>query len=343
LGRTSRQHIVSLLVAAASSFVACLASAQSSTPEKLAVARALFDQATTAMDRKDYATACPKLEEVVRLVPDGVGASIALGECYEGAGRLASAWTTYIEAESTAGRTNQSARQKEAREHAEKVQPRLAKLTVAVPEGVRTLPGLSVTRDGLTVSSVEWGVPVPVDKGKHAVVVTATGKQRWEKTLDIQDGAPQVVTLEVPADGVTEPRKDSSPGLVQNANAAPEPRNGSSLDSVRKPIGFAALGVGAAGLAVGGIMAGLAGSKHSALLKTCPTGHCAPSLQSKLQPDVDSYHTLGNVSTASFIAGGAVAATGLILVLTAPAAKPPSSATVSPIFGLGYAGMEGTF
>ncbi len=199
MNRISRHYIVSLVVAAAASLVASLASAQISDAQ-MSDAKKLFNEGMAATARKDYAAACPKFEEVVRLVPKGAGARIALGGCYESAGRLASAWTTYLEAESIAAQTMDSARQKEAREHGEKVQPRLAKLTVIVPEEVRTLPGLSVERDGVPVSSVEWGVPVPVDKGKHAVVVTATGKQRWEKTLEILDGAPQAVMLEVPAD-----------------------------------------------------------------------------------------------------------------------------------------------
>jgi hypothetical protein len=219
LGRIARQRIVAFVVAAASSLGAGSASAQAADPQKLAIARTLFDEATAAMARKDYATACPKYQAVVRLIPDGTGASIALGACYEASGRLASAWTTYVEAEAMAGRTNQSARQKEAREHAAKVQPLLARLSVAVPERVRGLPGLAIERDGIAVSSAEWGVPVPVDKGKHVVVVNATGKQRWERTIDILDGAPQELTLEVPADAAA----GSGPQVIEPATATPPP------------------------------------------------------------------------------------------------------------------------
>src|SRR5262245_25783154 len=62
---------------------------------KLTEAEALYDAATKAMDGNDYAAACPKLEEVVRLVPHGVGARLTLARCYEGAGRLASAHASY--------------------------------------------------------------------------------------------------------------------------------------------------------------------------------------------------------------------------------------------------------
>src|SRR5262245_36978723 len=88
-------------------------------PTLTAVAAALFDYAVSAMEKKDYATACPRLEEAVRLAPLAIGARMKLGECYEGAGKLATAWGTYILAEEAALKANQPARQQKAHERAE--------------------------------------------------------------------------------------------------------------------------------------------------------------------------------------------------------------------------------
>jgi len=55
------------------------------------------------------------------------------------------------------------------------LKPKLAQLTIVVPEAMRGLPGLEVKRDDVTVGAAQWGVRLPVDKGRHAVVVTATG------------------------------------------------------------------------------------------------------------------------------------------------------------------------
>jgi hypothetical protein len=203
--------VVLSLFIAAKSLGARDACAQSSDPQQVAAAQALFEQASAALDRKDYATACPKLEEVVRLVPDGIGAHLALGECYEGLGRLASAWTSYVRTEAIATQTKQLARKKEAQKRAEALRPRLAQLTITVPDAVRALPGLSITRDGIPVGAAQWGLSLPVDKGKHVIVVMATGRPRWEKTIQIDtDGASETATIEVPAAPADKPAPSSS-------------------------------------------------------------------------------------------------------------------------------------
>ncbi len=97
------------------------------------------------------------------------------------------------------------------------------------------------------------------------------------------------------------------------------------------------LGLGGAGLAVGAITGGLALSKHSSLVSQCSGGHCYDTQKAALSGDVDSYHTLGTVSTAGFIAGGVLAAGGLVLVLTSP------KGSVAPVVGPSYFGARGTF
>src|SRR5262245_50303480 len=60
---------------------------------------ALYEEAIKAMEKGDYASACPKLEEVVRIDPARIGPKIELGNCYAAMGLLASAWTRYRLAE----------------------------------------------------------------------------------------------------------------------------------------------------------------------------------------------------------------------------------------------------
>jgi hypothetical protein len=102
------------------------------------------------------------------------------------------------------------------------------------------------------------------------------------------------------------------------------------------------IGVGGAALIMGAATGGVALSKHSALAEKCPSGHCPSDKQSAYQSDVDSYKTMGTVSTVGFIAGGVLAATGIILVATSPKAK-TTTGSISPIIGLGYLGAEGKF
>ncbi|MGK4008183.1 hypothetical protein WMF31_36535 [Sorangium sp. So ce1036] len=138
-----------------------------------------------------YTSACSKLEEVVRLVPDGVGAQLTLAECYEISGRLASAWSAYLLAESSAAREQQSRRRRLARKSADALRPRLAQMVLDVPRAVTGLPGITITCDGTPVLPGRWGEPFPVDRGEHVIVARADGRVSWEE---------KVV---VPSDGVT--------------------------------------------------------------------------------------------------------------------------------------------
>src|ERR1700685_1939228 len=92
--------------------VAALAGIAGSTiahADDSAAAQALFDQAKKAMAAHRYADACPKLEESLRL-EEGVGTLLNLADCYEHEGKLASAWSKYIEVASKARAAGQSAR-----------------------------------------------------------------------------------------------------------------------------------------------------------------------------------------------------------------------------------------
>jgi hypothetical protein len=104
-------------------------------------------------------------------------------------------------------------------------------------------------------------------------------------------------------------------------------------------VGFAALGVGGAGLVAGAIAGGMALGKHGELAQICPEGHCTNQ-----QSAIDSYNLAGTLSTAGFIAGGVLAATGVVLVIVAPREPSRSAqAWIAPVVGPGFAGARGSF
>ena len=90
------------------------AHAQSEGGAQTSAATTLLEQALQAMHNQDFASACPKIEEVARLRPDDLGAKLKLAECYEGAGRLASAWALYALVGPLADKANQPDRHKTA-------------------------------------------------------------------------------------------------------------------------------------------------------------------------------------------------------------------------------------
>src|SRR6478752_6509904 len=105
-----------------------VALAQTSASDK-AAAEALFDQGVRLMKQNSFAEACPKLEESERIDP-AVGTLLYLGECYERAGKTASAWATFREAASLANNMNQGDRARVAGSRAQDLEPRLSRLSI---------------------------------------------------------------------------------------------------------------------------------------------------------------------------------------------------------------------
>jgi hypothetical protein len=155
-------------------------------------AQALFEQAMRLMDEGRFSEACPKLKEVVRLYPPGVGGKLRLAECYEAAGLLASAWAAYHSAEAAAALAGQAARSQKAAARASEIEPRLSRLTIIVPESLATTPELRVTIDDRLVAPAEWGAAVPIDGGVHVVATTAAGKAPWEARVEVASEAARV-------------------------------------------------------------------------------------------------------------------------------------------------------
>ena len=130
-----------ILLSIAVTTFAAGAHAQSEGGAQTSAATTLWEQALEAMRNQDFTSACPRIEEVARLRHDGLGAKLKLAECYEGAGRLASAWAIYALVGPLAEKANQPDRQKTAHDRAEALKPKLATLTIVVPAMVRARPG----------------------------------------------------------------------------------------------------------------------------------------------------------------------------------------------------------
>jgi hypothetical protein len=164
--------------------------------DPVAAARALFEQASEKLDRKEFAAACPLLEQALALTPAANGARLALAECYEGLGRRASAWKAYRTVAEAAGRLGQAERQKEAETKAETLKPQLGAVVVEVGPEARGLAGLTITACGEAVPESAFGKPLPMDRGDCAVTAAAPSRARWERSVTIADGATARVTID---------------------------------------------------------------------------------------------------------------------------------------------------
>lgn len=309
--------------------------AQDADRERGIAAQALFEQAAREMDAGDYASACGKLEEVTKLAPDGLGAKLKLARCYEGQGRLASAWAQYAVVKSMAARMGQMERAQTAGERAAALGPKLATMNIEVPAALRVIPGISVTRDGLPLGEAQWGTALPVDAGGHEIVVTAPGYKPWKNQAEVvADGA--AVTVAVPEKAlVPEPKSRVVTGAI--VNAPPAAPGG----TWQRPVGLSAMGAGGVALVAGAVLGGVAIERKN---RSNDDGHCDAlnrcddaGLALRAQA-VD----FARGSTWTIVAGAAFAAGGTILWLTAPKqAKPPGRVGVwlSP----GGAGVRGAW
>ncbi len=300
-------------------------------PSDPAAAQALFYEARTLMQKGRWAEACPKLEESLRL-DHGIGTAYNLADCHEHVGKLATAWSGFLDVAAQSKAAGQAQREKVARERAQKLEPRLPKLVV----DVRTAPpGLTVERDGVALGSAAFGTAIPVDPGSHKVVATAPGRVPFETTIDAKESrtarvvvsdlplapAPAVAAVPpapTPAAPVTKPALEPASTTMTtsatnlHATAFPEPEI--ERGGTQRTIGWVTLGAGVAGLAAGGYFGLRSLDKRNASRDSC-NGDLCNAAGVELRDDAIR---AGNTATIASVAGGAAVVGGLVLVLTAP-------------------------
>ena len=113
--------------------------------------------------------------------------------------------------------------------------------------------------------------------------------------------------------------------------ATNQPENpASGKRSTQRWLGYASLGVGAAGLAFGTTAGLIAWSKYSSIKSECGgSENCKDTVYDQRTPSYDGWR---NVSTVGFIVAGVGAAAGVFLLLVHPrqSASARASVTVAP-------------
>lgn len=246
-----------------------------------ALAEALFQEGKRLMTEGQYASACPKLAESQRLDP-GTGTLLLLASCREHEGKLAAAWSDFVEAQAQAAHARRKDRVAVAADGVKRLLPRLSRLTVSVRPDAR-VPGLLVKVDGAVLSEAAWGVSTHVDPGEHVVEAIAPGRLPFRQTLSAAAAETKVVEvgpLEVPAAPSPAPpapaaassRSSSPVGAVEPGQAIP----GQRTEPPSRVPSYVVGGLGAASVLVGLAYFGAkARSDNRAANSLCPDTACA--------------------------------------------------------------------
>jgi hypothetical protein len=315
----TRSRFAATILAAGLFSISLQASADTGTAE------ILYRDAVKLMEEGKFDEACPKLVESQR-IDTATGTLVALSKCYEGAGKTASAWSSYQDLAFAFKKDGNLEGEKAARKRGEDLEKKLDKLLI---KATADAPGLVIRRDGQEIGKAILGTPVPVDPGKHIIEATAPGFQVWQTTITLGKES-DTQTVVIPP--LVEAKKDDvAAGNPGSPGGAPGPNK--SLRTVSYVVG----GVGVAGVLVGGIFGGLAASAKSTLKTECPNNAC-PTGQAT--DDLNAAKSKALISTLGLGIGGAALATGVVLFFVSGSkgeakdeAKPEPKAAFVPVFG----------
>jgi hypothetical protein len=293
------------------------------TTKDRAAAEALFKDARDLVKAGDWAAGCPKFEASLALSASA-SAMLNIAKCHEHDRKLATAWADYSRAltlnDDTEGLERRAELEALAKQGLAALEPRLPKLRIVV---TTPAPGLTVRRDGQELPAAALGEALPADPGPHEVSVAAPGRRPETRSATLEEG--KTTTLEIALLPATDPVA---------------PTRAASL----RPAGIALLAVGVVGLGAGVATGIVSLDKVSAVKASCHGVSCLSSDQAD-RSSVTTATTLGNVSTASFVAGGALAAAGVVLVVLRSGPEPSTTSTTGwgVTLGPGRVALQGRF
>jgi hypothetical protein len=262
-----------------------------------------------------------------------VGTLLLLGHCQEQLGKTASAWAAFRSARSLAQSLRQPDREQIADTRARALEPRLARIEIALPGEVDTT-SWSVSEDGRELPRALLGVALPVDPGPREIRASAPGYEPFVMQVVIADAAattrvrvPALVrrpVASIPAASRPEPSRpppDTTPRDM--------PARGASKRGVLQALAYAGVGLGAAGLGVAAGYGISARERFDEAVRECPDGNCSVrGLRSR-----ESGSRQATIATISAVSGAVLMASGISLWIAMPSDEAPTATAlgVSPM------------
>jgi hypothetical protein len=304
-----------------------------------ALATELFNAGRDLMNGGNFTAACPKLAQSARLDAK-VGTLARLAECEEKLGQMVPARGHWQQATNLARVQND--------DRLAHVQAELGRVDKLVPKVNVTLAepapaGLSVMIDGVDAGAASLGLPLPVEAGRHTVVVSADGKEPFSITVVTKgDGAVTPVTVPRLEDAPKSSIPLVTPRSIGHSGSGTQARVPASFWTAPRKAGLTVGATGAAVLVAGavfGVLAKVELDKSNG--DGCMAGTAFCSGQGTSQRN--TAFTDGTVGTVLLVAGGVVMATGVAVLVLVPGANEGDRPRAAASFGPGSLIVGGSF
>jgi hypothetical protein len=234
------------------------------------------------------------------------------------------------------------------------IESRIAYVSVVVQGGAGAT-SVRVTRNGEPVPAELVGIPTPVNPGDYSYQALAEGMESTATTVKLRDGVRETVVLtlrDIP--GYVKPKAPPSNGAAPGSSPAAgsltsPPPGDSAPGSVGRPFlvgSIAGFGVAVAGGVLGAVFLGKSNEtsdEADALYAVCDP-RCSDEDARRIKPVDDEATMQQGIAIGSFITGGVGLAAGItLLVLDQNRSTATSRASVTPVVGLNYVGVAGSF
>jgi hypothetical protein len=328
-------------------------------------ARAAATEGLKAFDAKRYADAADLFSRAESVIHSPVHV-LYIARSQVALGTLVKAQETYrkLAREELAANAPPPFRKavEDANRELKELEPRLPYVTVTVPGR----GDAAVEMDGKRVPPGLVGVPLPVDPGAHKFKTTAEGLSK-ELSVTLKEGERQNVALTLepaqspagaqpgaPAAAAPSPAPSAATPAAAAPAAAPMatppvPTEEGKSGSWMRIAGFAGIGVGVVGVAVGTIFLAQSGSKSSEgnkIFDRCdptPAG-CSAAERAQIDKlDEDAKSSKITMSVVGYAVGGVGLAAGITLLVLAPKSQSTTARRVTPWVGYNSVGVQGSF
>jgi hypothetical protein len=286
-------------------------SARAQTKQELDAARKLFQEGMALSAANNCSAALTKYRAVAN-VKMTAQVAFNIAECEERLGKLVSALGNYRLAAA------QAQGDPKAKDVATRVADRIDALDARIPKlTIKRGKGADVAvieLDGSELGAAQLSAATPVDPGPHTVVSKIGGKEASSDTVTVAEKESKTFEVKIEA----QVAKVEAPEAIP---IPPTPESDKPPPARSKVPGAVVLGVGVVGAALGATFMVLRGGVISDLDTLCPGDKCPSSAKAT----VDKGRLYTGLAEGGFVLGAVGIVTGIVLLATSGAPKPPPS------------------